>query len=60
MSASQAKPDSDPQRGPRNWIADTLIVAGVLAFGYFAVSIEAGRQHGGAAPGPASPLELLR
>ena len=39
MSILQAKSSGDAQR-PRNWIAETLIVAGILAFGYFALMLE--------------------
>lgn len=60
MSTPHAKSHADPQRTSRNWIADTLIVAGILAFGYFAITIETARQQGPGNAQQASPLELLR
>ncbi|MHB1103610.1 MAG: hypothetical protein ACYC0C_12735 [Devosia sp.] len=44
MSISHAKSHTDPQRLSRNWLADTLIVAGILAFGYFAIMLETSPQ----------------
>ena len=63
MTVSHAKSRPAPQRTSRNGIADTLVVAGILAFGYFAVTIETTRQQGLKSAAPAtveSPLELLR
>lgn len=40
MSTIQARSRVETQRPSRNWIAETLIVAGILAFGYFAVMLE--------------------
>lgn len=60
MSITHAKSHSDRQPQSRNWIADTLIVAGILVFGYFAVTIEAARQQGlSHTEQAATPLELL-
>ena len=62
MSTSHASPHANRQRPARNWITDTLIVAGILAFGYFAFAMETGRQQAASPTEPAaqSPLELLR
>lgn len=55
------KSRTDLQR-PRNWIAETVVVAGIVAFGYFAVTLEAAHRQGHTQPEPAfsSPLDLLR
>lgn len=62
MSISHASSQSERQRPSRNWITDTLIVAGILAFGYFAVTMETGRQQASSPTRQAaqSPLDLLR
>ncbi len=62
MSISHASSRTNRQRPSRNWVTDTLIVAGILAFGYFAVMMETGRQQSSAPAEQAaeSPLELLR
>jgi hypothetical protein len=49
------------RRAPRLWIVESLIVVGVLAFGYFAITMDA--SFFGAPPAglPTDPLtELLR
>lgn len=60
MSILQAKSPADPQRPSRNWIAETLIVAGILAFGYFAIMLETSPQPWSGAAQQMSdfPLEL--
>lgn len=50
MSILQSKFPNDPQRPARNWIAETLVVAGILAFGYFAMMLETSPQRWSAAP----------
>ena len=56
MSILQARSPIDPQRPSRNWIAESLIVAGILAFGYFAMMLETTPQlWASAAPQPAEP-----
>lgn len=62
MSISHPDLHAEPQRPSRNWITDTLIVAGILAFSYFAVVLESGRQQSPAPTEQAaqSPLTLLR
>ena len=62
MSTSHASSHTSRQRPARNWITDTLIVAGILAFGYFAFAMETGRQQASSPTQQAaeSPLELLR
>jgi len=62
MSILQTRSPTDSLRPSRNWIAESLIVAGVLAFGYFAVMLETAPQPWSSVPRQASdqPLELLR
>ena len=45
-----------PRRTPRLWIVETLVVLGVLAFGYFAVTLDAARVG---APTPVETLDPL-
>lgn len=56
MSILQAHSPIEPQGQSRNWIAETLVVAGILAFGYFAITLEAARKP---APGPIEQAEEL-
>lgn len=58
MSILQAKFPNDPQRPARNWIAETLVVAGILAFGYFAIMLETSPQPWSAARQQASEISL--
>lgn len=54
MSILQAHSPIDPQRPSRNWIAETLVVAGILAFGYFTLMLKTAPQPWA---GTASPAE---
>jgi len=60
MSILQAKSPTDTQRSSRNWITETLIVAGILAFGYFAIVLETSPQPWSGANAQISdfPLDL--
>lgn len=58
MSLFQAHPTSSSTRAPRLWIAETLVVLGVLAFGYFAVTLD-GASWSGKPAAPASTDTLL-
>lgn len=46
MSIFEAKPSARPH-APRLWIVESLIVLGVLAFGYFAITMDSS-MFGGA------------
>lgn len=54
MSILEANSPIDPQHPSRNWIAETLVIAGILAFGYFALMLETAPQPWA---GTASPAE---
>lgn len=58
MSTSQAKSSTDPQRAVRNWMAETLVVAGILAFGYFAIMLETSSWSGTSQPASDVTLAL--
>jgi hypothetical protein len=47
-------------RAPRLWIVGTLVVLGVLAFGYFAVTLDASRWMAPQVPAESSIDSLLR
>lgn len=40
MSTFEAHPIPAQRRAPRLWIVETLVVLGVLAFGYFAITLD--------------------
>ena len=62
MSTFEAKHSTRPH-APRLWIVESLIVLGVLAFGYFAITMDSSMFGGKPAAfgQPSDPLtELLR
>lgn len=59
MSTLQIKPPADTQRPYRNWIAETLVVAGILAFGYFAIMLETSQPWSTNRLASDAPQELL-
>ena len=59
MSTIEANRTIAPRRAPRLWIVETLIVLGILGFGYFAVTMDTVEVT--ADPGAPHPLaELIR
>jgi hypothetical protein len=40
MTTLEANRTSELHRAPRLWIVETLVVLGVIAFGYFAVTMD--------------------
>lgn len=47
------------RRAPRLWIVESLIVVGVLAFGYFAITMDSSLFGGPVAGLPTDPLSEL-
>jgi len=50
MSTFEANHPSGRPNAPRLWIIETLVVLGVLAFGYFAVTVDSSRLASAAIP----------
>ena len=57
MSSLDADHFTFRQRPSRLWIVETVVVLGVLAFGYFAVTLDAAPWSG--APAPVESLNAL-
>jgi hypothetical protein len=57
MSTYEADHTSGQRRFQRLWIVETLVVLGVLAFGYFAVTMDSSLF--GAAPAPVEVLDPI-
>jgi hypothetical protein len=57
MSTYEADHTSGQRRSQRLWIVETLVVLGVLAFGYFAVTMDSSLF--GAAPAPVEVLDPI-
>ena len=36
--------ETRPDRPARSWLLETMVVLGILAFGYFAITLESGSQ----------------
>jgi hypothetical protein len=61
MSTYEANHVTTTKRPPRLWIVESLIVLGVLAFGYFAVTLDASRWTGTPPSDTVDPLvEITR
>ncbi|HHY48256.1 MAG TPA: hypothetical protein GYA10_00680 [Alphaproteobacteria bacterium] len=62
MSTFEAHSVPAEKRAPRLWIVETLVVLGVLGFGYFAITLDTSRWTGAQPqPEPVHPLvELVR
>jgi hypothetical protein len=60
MNTIEANHRVAPKRAPRLWIIETLVVLGVLGFGYFALTLDSTRWTQ-PAPAEIDPLsELIR
>lgn len=56
MNSIHANHSDAPKRTPRPWIIETLVVLGVLGFGYFAMTLDSSRWMPGA---PVAPLSEI-